>query len=69
MTSLLLAGTLLAAGILAFLVGAALAWGRYPLLGYSIGGAGTIALVVGAILARNAMVGRFLEAEGEEDSP
>lgn len=52
---------LLVGGVACFLLGAALAWGSNPLLGFSIGGAGTIALVVGAVLARNAMVGRFLE--------
>lgn len=66
MTSLLVAGVLLLSGVACFILGAALAWGQRPMLGYSIGGAGTIALVVGAILARQAMVGRFLEAGDEE---
>ncbi len=60
-----LAIALLVGGVLCFIVGAALAWGDAPLLGFSIGGAGTIALVIGSVLARNAMVGRFLEG-GEE---
>ena len=60
-----LAVALLVGGVVCFIVGAALAWGRNPLLGFSIGGVGTIALVVGSVLARNAMVGRYLEGEGE----
>ena len=60
-----LAALLLFSGVACFILGAALAWGANPLLGFSIGGVGTIALVIGSILARNAMVGRFLEG-GEE---
>ena len=56
---------LLLVGLAGFLVGSALAWGSRPLLGFGIGGAGTVALVVGAILARNAMVGRFVEGDDE----
>jgi hypothetical protein len=56
---------LLVLGVACFIVGAALAWGSNPLLGFSIGGAGTIALVVGSVLARNAMVGRFVEGGDE----
>jgi hypothetical protein len=56
---------LLFSGVLCFIVGAALAWGAQPLLGFSIGGVGTVALVVGSIMARNAMVGRFLEGGNE----
>ncbi|MHB1261005.1 MAG: hypothetical protein ACYC2H_04735 [Thermoplasmatota archaeon] len=56
-----LAIVLLVGGVACFLLGAALAWGSNPLLGFSVGGAGTIALVIGSVLARNAMVGQFLE--------
>ncbi len=56
-----LAIVLLIVGVACFLIGTVLAWGSNPLLGFSIGGAGTIALVIGAVLARNAMVGRFVE--------
>lgn len=63
--NLLLAGSLLILGVLCFIGGAALAWGSDPLLGFSIGGVGTVLLVIGSIMARNAMVGRFLEGEGE----
>ena len=62
---LALAAGLLFAGVVCFIGGSALAWGSNPLLGFSIGGVGTILLVVGSILARNAMVGRYLEG-GEE---
>jgi membrane-bound ClpP family serine protease len=61
----LLAGLLLILGVLCFVVGAALAWGSNPLLGFSIGGVGTVLLVVGSIMARHAMVARFLEGEHE----
>jgi hypothetical protein len=61
----LLAFLLLVGGVVSFVVGGALAWGSDPLLGFAIGSVGTVALVVGAIMARNAMVGRFLE-DGEE---
>lgn len=61
-----LAITLLVLGVAAFIVGGALAWGANPLLGFFIGGAGTAALVVGAILARNAMVGRYLDGGDEQ---
>jgi hypothetical protein len=60
-----LAFALLLLGVAGFVVGAAFAWGAKPLLGFTIGGAGTVALVVGSIMARNALVGRFLEGEGE----
>jgi hypothetical protein len=60
-----LAVALLVAGVAAFIVGGALAWGANPLLGFAVGGAGTVALVVGAILARNAMVGKFLDGGDE----
>jgi hypothetical protein len=60
-----LAIALLVGGVAAFIVGGALAWGANPLLGFFIGGAGTAALVVGAILARNAMVGRYLDGGDE----
>ena len=66
MASALAAFLLLALGVACFIVGAVLSWGRRPLLGYAIGAAGTAALVVGAILARQAMVGRFLAAGDEE---
>ena len=59
------AALLLFIGVLCFVVGAALAWGSNPLVGFSIGGIGTVLLVIGSITARNAMVGRFLEGEGE----
>jgi hypothetical protein len=59
------AASLLLLGVFCFIFGAALAWGANPLLGFSIGGVGTVLLVVGSIMARNAMVGRFLEGEGE----
>ena len=62
---IVVAALLLVTGILCFIVGAALAWGSNPLLGFSIGSVGTILLVVGSIMARNAMVGRFLDGEGE----
>ena len=55
---------LLVAGVVAFVVGGALAWGTDPLLGFGVGGAGTVAIVVGAILVRNALVGRYLAEEG-----
>lgn len=63
--NLLLAGLLLILGVLCFVVGAALAWGADPLVGFSIGGVGTMLLVIGSIMARHAMVGRFLHGEGE----
>lgn len=56
-----LALVLLVVGVASFIVGGALAWGTDPLLGFSIGSVGTILLVVGAVLFRNAMIGRFLE--------
>ncbi|MEA3165904.1 MAG: hypothetical protein QOJ26_773 [Thermoplasmata archaeon] len=59
------AALLLLLGVFCFIGGAALAWGSNPLLGFSIGGVGTILLVIGSIMARNAMVGRFLEGDGE----
>ncbi|MFA5944342.1 MAG: hypothetical protein WC876_07750 [Candidatus Thermoplasmatota archaeon] len=65
MTALPFAIVLLLLGLAGFLAGSALAWGPRPLLGFTIGGAGTVALVVGAILARNAMIGRFVEGDGE----
>ena len=61
-----LAAVLLFVGVACFIVGGALAWGVNPLLGFSLGGFGTILLVVGAVLFRNAMVGRFLQ-EGQEE--
>ena len=64
-TTLLVGIHVFAAIVACFIGGAALAWGADPLLGFSIGGVGTVALVVGAVLARNAMVGRFVEGEGE----
>lgn len=60
-----LAIALLIGGVACFIGGAALAWGSNPLLGFSIGGVGAVALVIGSVLARNAMIGRFLEGEGE----
>jgi hypothetical protein len=60
-----LAIALLVGGVAAFIVGGALAWGANPMVGFFIGGAGIAAIVVGAILARNAMVGRYLEGGGE----
>jgi hypothetical protein len=60
-----LAVALLVGGVACFIGGAALAWGSNPLLGFSIGGVGTIALVIGSVLARNAMVGRYLEGGDE----
>lgn len=65
MSRLSLAIGLLVGGVIAFVVGGALAWGANPLLGFTIGSLGTIALVVGAILARNSLIGRYLEG-GEE---
>jgi hypothetical protein len=59
--SLVPGALLLFGGVAALLLGAALAWGVRPMVGFTIGSAGTIALVVGAILARRAMVGRFME--------
>lgn len=61
-----LAIALLLLGVACFLAGGAMAWGSRPLLGWSIGSAGTIAIVVGAVLFRNAMIGRFIEGEGGE---
>jgi membrane protein implicated in regulation of membrane protease activity len=66
MKARLLAFLVLVFGVACFIVGAALSWGDRPLLGYSIGAVGTVAFVVGAIMARQAMVGRFIEAEDEE---
>ncbi|HUR24991.1 MAG TPA: hypothetical protein VM327_03125 [Candidatus Thermoplasmatota archaeon] len=60
-----LAVLLLLIGLAGFIVGAAYAWGDHPLFGFTIGSIGTIALVIGSILARNAMVGRFLEGGDE----
>ena len=57
---------LLFTGVVCFVVGGALAWGLNPLLGFAIGGFGTVLLVVGAVLFRNAMVGRFLQ-DGQEE--
>jgi hypothetical protein len=68
MSRRLLAVGLLFAGLACFLLGSALAWGRSAMLGYTIGSAGTVALVVGAILFRQSMVGRFLDGEGEEEA-
>jgi hypothetical protein len=61
-----LAIALLLLGVASFIAGGALAWGPRPLLGWSIGSAGTIAIVVGAVLFRHAMIGRFLEGGGGE---
>jgi hypothetical protein len=63
--TLRLAIVLLVLGVIAFIVGAALAWGANPLLGFFIGGAGTVAFVVGAILARNSLIGRYLDGGDE----
>ena len=61
-----LAIVLLVVGVAAFIVGGILAWGAHALLGFAIGCAGTVAIVIGAILFRNAMVARFVLAqEGE----
>jgi hypothetical protein len=57
---------LLVAGTAFLVLGSALAWGQRPLLGFSIGGLGTIFLTVGAITARNAMIGHLME--GANDS-
>ena len=54
---------LVLAGVASFIGGGILAWGPNALLGWSIGSAGTVAVVVGAILFRNGMVARFLLAE------
>jgi len=61
-----LAIVLLLLGVAAFIVGGVLAWGRFALLGFSIGCAGTVAIVIGAIHFRNAMVARFVLAQEEE---
>jgi hypothetical protein len=60
-----LAAALLFVGVACFVGGAALAWGNDPLLGFTIGGLGTVLLVIGSIMARNALVGRYLEGGGE----
>ena len=60
-----LAIVLLVGGVAAFIVGGALAWGANPLVGFFIGGAGTAALVGGAILARNSLIGRYLNGGDE----
>lgn len=62
------AAALLVLGVAAFILGGALAWGTSPLLGFSIGSAGVVAVVVGAVLVRSAMVDRFVlgDREGEE---
>lgn len=56
---------LLVGGVAAFIVGGALAWGPNPMLGFFVGGAGIAAIVVGAIFARNSLIGRYLDG-GEE---
>jgi hypothetical protein len=60
-----LAIVLLFIGVAGFVVGAAYAWGDHPLFGFTIGSIGTVALVIGSIMARNALVGRFLEGADE----
>ncbi len=59
--SLRLAVALLVVGVLCFVGGGALAWGASPLFGFMVGGVGTVLLVVGAILARNSLIGRYLD--------
>lgn len=56
---------LLVAGTACFVIGSALAWGERPLVGFSIGGFGAILLAVGAVTARNAMIGHLMEGPDE----